>query len=178
MVCAHNQAYLWRCVDLLDSAAVLVRTGHGLGAVLLAPVVYETVAAFVDFKRRVIPLLEEGDAEAIRRLVQDTAIDAPISREGAERRLKLMLDQLRRMDELYDTTSEHHEFMSDYRFPDASGVYLWFTLDDGLKDEMIFSDPARSLEQSMWWLVHAAFMLTFFHDAYCSVEAALMPLQS
>lgn len=147
---AYCQSQLWRCLDLVDSAESLRRSNHGLGTMVMVRAIYETVAAFLHFERKLAemmtPLESKADLERIDVFVHgetfSTRLEDLLEKVGADEssRATSVLTQIDRMKKVYADARKDYDHLCEFAHPNVFGGFLWFGHHDRETDTVSFFD--------------------------------------
>lgn len=185
---AYCQSQLWRCLDLVDAAESLRRTNHGLGTMVMVRAIYETVAAFLHFERKLAeimtPLESKADLERIDVFVHgktfSTRLDDLLETVGADEssRATSVLTQIDGMKKVYADARKDYDHLCEFAHPNVFGGFLWFGHHDRETDTVTFSTVGPAPKETLFWSLQGAHLLAHFGYALKRIEGQLAELSA
>jgi|SRR6516164_406322 hypothetical protein len=183
MVRTYCQAHLRRCLVLVDSAHGLFFTENGLASLIAIRSLYETVANFLDYERKLQALLDEGDLQKIHDFVHArtyaTRLKRMIDFTGSpDVQATNILTQIDRMNEIRDTVREEYDLLCEHAHPNGFGGVLYFADLQSERDTAIFQDGGPDPTDDLQWVIVGTDLLKYFEQALDRIEARLPALSA
>jgi hypothetical protein len=177
------QAHLRRCLVLVDSAHKLFFTENGLVSLIAIRSLYETVANFLDYERKLQALLDEGDLQKIHDFVHArtyaTRLKRMIDFTGSpDVQATNILTQIDRMNEIRDTVREEYDLLCEHAHPNGFGGVLYFADLQSERDTAIFQDAGSDPTDDLKWIIVGTNLLRYFEQALDRIEARLPALSA
>jgi hypothetical protein len=184
MIRAHNQVFVRRCLHLAEAGAQLATTGHVLATLTLARRVFEVVASYNDFARRIEALIDAGNlgetAEFVFRTAFDTYLRARPARdeEGVGLRSASLLALIDGLAASRPGVREEYELLCEHEFPNVYGSWLYFADYDQSAGVVRFFGDDEADPDYFQWMVRAIRLLGLFEEIVTKLEAKLPTLNS
>jgi hypothetical protein len=178
----YCQAYLRRCLVLIGSAYDLFFIENGLVSMMCLRAIYETVASFLDFEKKLQVLIAQGDLQAIvdfsKRRTHFTKDQHLIDTIGEQIKATNVLTQVEKMAKLRCNIMKEYDFLSEHTHPNSFGTVLYFAdlKTEYAADTVTFSDGGPDPRADLQWILVAADLLRYFEQALDRVEAVLPAL--
>jgi hypothetical protein len=176
----YCQAHLRRCLVLFDSSYGLFFTGNGLVSLMCVRAIYETVANFLHFERRLHELLAADDLNAIFEFAKErthaTRVPHLIDEHGEQVKAINILTQIAKMKSVRASIEEEYDFLSDHTHPNGFGGVLFFADLPRDKDVANFRNGGPDPNADLQWILVGADLLQHFENAIERIEAALPAL--
>ena len=149
MVRTYCQAHLRRCLVLVDSAHGLFFAENGLASLIVIRSLYETVANFLDYERRLQTLLGEGDLQKIHDFVHArtyaTRLKRMIDFTGSpDVQATNILTQIDRMNEIRSTVREEYDLLCEHAHQTALAEFFILRTFNPSEIRRPFRTPART----------------------------------
>ena len=142
---------------------------------------YENVAAFCDFAKNLIPLLEAGDNAAIREFVEvrafATRIPSFVDQQGKGIEARSILTQIDHMKKKYAGYREAYDHLSDIVHPNGLGAVVHFVSIDPATRVATFPDTGKNPNWALASLIASGFMLAHMDVAISDIEQCLAKLK-
>jgi hypothetical protein len=148
LVRSYIQAYIRRCLTFIEGGHAEFYSGRSLVAFACARANYENVAAFCDFAKNLIPLLEAGDNAAIRDFVEGralaTRVPSFVDEHGKGIEARNILTQIDHMKKKYAGYREAYDHLSDFMHPNVLGTFAHFVSIDPSTRVATFPDTGKN----------------------------------
>ena len=180
----YCQAYLRRCLVLINSAYDLFFVENGLVSMMCLRSIYETVAAFLDFEKKLQTLIVRGDLQAIfvfaKQRTHFTKVEHLVAEHGDQIKATNILTQVEKMARLRPNIMEEYDFLSEHTHPNSFGGILYFAdlKTEHASDTAIFPDGGTDPRADLQWIMVAADLLRYFEQALERIEAELPGLSA
>jgi hypothetical protein len=185
MIRVYCQSHLRRCLVLVDSAHGLFFTENGLVSLMAIRAVYETVANFLDFERRLQRVLSEGELQKIHDFVHARTYATRLQKfidfaETPEVQATNILTQIDRMNTIRATVRQEYDYLCEHTHPNAFGGVLYFAdlQAEETTDTAVFHDAGPAPADDLQWIIVGTHMLRHFEDALNRIEAQLPALSA
>jgi hypothetical protein len=178
MTRGYIQAHLRRLIMFLDGGYAEFVAGRPLMTEMASRAIYENVANFFDFARKLKPLCEAGKYKDVEALVSKAAfvtrVPSILQEHGVELSAPQILNQIDRMTKQWPTFRDAYDRLSDIVHPNGLGAIVYFAT---IKDEdMNFHPTGLAPERPVHSLFLAAILLASVEVEIAEMEAALTKL--
>lgn len=181
LVRSYIQAHIRRCLTFIEGGHAEFYSGRSLVADACARANYENVAAFCDFAKNLIPLLEAGDNAAIREFVEvrafATRIPSFVDQQGKGIEARSILTQIDHMKKKYAGYREAYDHLSDIVHPNGLGAVVHFVSIDPATRVATFPDTGKNPNWALASLIASGFMLAHMDVAISDIEQCLAKLK-
>jgi len=178
----YCQAHLRRCLVLVQSAYDSFFIGNGLVSLMCIRSIYETVASFLDYEKKLQEVLTAGDLNAIyefaRNRTHATRVKDLIEEHGDRIKATNIMTQVEKMAALRANIMEEYDFLSEHTHPNGFGVVLFFADQKTESDIAIFSDSGPDPRADLQWILVGTDLLQYFEQALERIEAQLPALSA
>jgi hypothetical protein len=182
MIRAYTQVQLRRSLVFLEAALDEQKKQRGLVTLSNIRNVYETIAVYYEFERKLMPLLDAGDLDAVVEFVHRSAFAARkaelVARAGTETvRPTNVVTLVEKMARVHSSYFDDYEHLCEFAHPNALGGVVYFQRFDD-PDAYWFRDDGQAPEEDIVWVLRGAALLTLLEDAIQRVEARLTELSA
>jgi hypothetical protein len=180
----YCQSHLRRCLVLIRSAYDLFFLENGLVSLMCVRAIYETVANFLDYERKLQRLIAAGDIQAVYDFAKfkthATKVEHLIEEHGEQIKATNILTHVEKMAKLRNNIMEEYNFLSEHTHPNSFGAVLFFA---DLKteygsDTVLFNDGGPDPRADLQWILVGADLLRYFEQALERIEAKLPSLSA
>jgi hypothetical protein len=181
MIRAYNQVYLRRCLQLIEAAHHLVYSGQGIVALMAVRGIYETIAAFLDFKSQLQGLLHEGDLQKIHDFVAAKTFTTRLQNlidvaDTTDVTATSVLTQIDKMNRVYPEARSDYDYLCEHTHPNVLGGFLYFAVHEKPSDIVVFTDKGPAPEDDLHWVLVGGNLVGHFIEALNRIEQALPAL--
>ncbi|XKH34260.1 hypothetical protein ACIU1J_11310 [Azospirillum doebereinerae] len=165
-------------MQLIEIAHQNVYSGAGLVALMNVRAIFETVACFLHFEKKLHDLLKEDDLQKIHDFVHArtlaTRLPHLIEKAGTDQvQAMSVLTQIDQMTKVRPDARKEYDHLCEYTHPNALGGFLYFGKHDVKADVVTFSDAGPEPEDDLKWVLVGGHVLSHFLDALGRIEAEL-----
>jgi hypothetical protein len=181
LVRSYIQAHIRRCLIFIEGGHAEYYAGRSLVADACARANYENVAAFCDFAKCLISLLEARDHVAIRDFVDArafaTRIPSLLDSHGKGIEARSILTQIDHMKKKYAGYREAYDHLSDIVHPNGLGAVVHFVTIDPTTHIATFPDAGKNPNWALTSLITSGFMLAYVEVAIADIERGFANLK-
>jgi hypothetical protein len=179
MIRSYTQNHLRRALMFLEASHQMILGTMGLVSLTCTRSVFETVANYCDFEKKLHRLLDSGDIDAIHKFVHTRAFStrkAHLIEQHQEPRLQALsiLTQIDAMKDVRPSIRDDYDHLSEFVHPNGIGSTLYFQ--EFVAPEVgAFRDQGIEADELKWALIGGS-VLGHMADAITRVEARLPAL--
>jgi len=181
LVRSYIQAHIRRSLTFIEGGHAEFYSGRSLVADACARANYENVAAFCDFAKNLIPLLEAGDNAVIRKFVEmrafATRIPSFVDKNGESNKAQNILTQIDHMKKKYTGYREAYDHLSDIVHPNGLGAVVHFVSIDPATHVATFPGAGKNPNWALASLITSGFMLAYMEIGIGDIEQSLANLK-
>jgi hypothetical protein len=179
MIRAYTQNHLRRALAFMNASHQLLLADNSLVALSCTRSVFETVANYWDFEKKLHPLLDASDLDAIHKFVHTRAFSTrkkKLIKQHDEPLLhaEQILNQIDAMKSEREPIRDDYDHLSEFAHPNAMGSTLYFQ--EFVAPEVgAYRDGGIEVDALKWVLI-GGFVMGYMHDAILRIEDRLPDL--
>jgi hypothetical protein len=179
LVRMYTQAYIRRCLTFVEGGMAEHAAGRFLLTEQCSRSIYETVASYYDFSRKLIKLLENPNHQELHDFIIArtfaTRVPAFLATHGDTIKAPNVLTQLEKLSKNTPSVMEAYERLCDIVHPNGMGASIYFSKIDEI-DTAHFTDGGNDADRAYSSFVMACTRLLYLNRCIDELEPHLVGL--
>jgi hypothetical protein len=179
LVRMYTQAYIRRCLTFVDGGMAEHEADRFLLTEQCSRSIYETVASYYDFSRKLMKLLENPNHQELHDFIIArtfaTRVPAFLATHGEAIKAPNVLTQLEKLSKNTPNVMEAYERLCDIVHPNGMGAAIYFSKIDET-DTAHFTDGGNDSDRTYSSFVMACARLLYFNRCIDELEPLLVEL--